>query len=280
VSVLRHRAVVGASAAVRAVLQGALVLMGAKMIDLRVIPRHEADECVRRWHYSGKTYSKSTLHVGVFYEGRLMGAIQCGEGVCTPFMAHVVTGTTSDTYIEINRMALSDMLPRNAESRALSVLWRIIARERPLVEWVVSYSDATQCGDGAIYRAAGMLLTQCRRNTTLWRTPDGAVVSDVGIRTSEAMQRLYGERRREWRANGLAPLRGYQLRYIRFLSADARARYAGRVLPYDSIPSDARMVRGVSACAGEASSGHHPDGRSHRPARSIDPVPHQIRIEW
>lgn len=254
-------------------------MAGARDIEMRLVERHEADECVRRWHYSGRTYVKSTLHVGVLYGGRLLGAIQCGEGVCTPCMAYVVEGTTAETYIEINRMAMSDALPRNSESRALSVLWRIIARERPLVEWVVSYSDATQCGDGAIYRAAGMLLTQCRRNTTLWSTPDGRVVSDVGIRTSTTMQAVYGERMREWEANGLAPLRGYQLRYMRFLSPEARARMLVPVLPYDSIPADARMVRGVSACAGVASSGHHPDGRSHRPARSSDPVPHQTRLD-
>jgi hypothetical protein len=253
--------------------------MSARDIDLRIIDRHEADECVRRWHYSGRTYVKSVLHVGVFYEGRLQGAIQCGEGVCTPCMAHVVEGTTAETYIEINRMAMSDALPRNSESRALSVLWRIIRRERPRVEWVVSYSDATQCGDGAIYRAAGMLLTQCRRNATLWSTPDGRVVSDVGIRTSAAMQSIYGERKREWRANGLAPLRGYQLRYIKILQPDALSRMRVRVLPYESIPADARMVRGVSACAGEASLGHHLDGRSHRSARSTDPVPHQMTME-
>lgn len=193
-------------------------------------------------------------------------------------MAHIVEGTTAETYIEINRMALSDALPRNAESRALSVLWRIIRRERPAVEWVVSYSDATQCGDGAIYRAAGMLLTGCRRNTTLWRTPDGDVVSDVGMRTGGDLSSRYGTSRHQWRAAGLEPLPGYQLRYILFLRPEARARLLVPVLPYSSIPEDARMVRGVRALTSEAGSGTPPDGRSHRPERSTAPVPHQRRL--
>jgi hypothetical protein len=253
--------------------------MSAREIRLEIVPRHEADECVRRWHYSGKTYVKSTLHVGVFYRGALLGAIQCGEGVCSPCMAHIVEGTTAETYIEINRMAMSDALPRNSESRALSVLWRIIARERPAVEWVVSYSDATQCGDGAIYRAAGMLLTGCRPNTTLWRdTATGEVVSDVGMRTSGDLATRYGTTRPEWRAAGLEPLQGYQLRYIRFQRPEARARLLVPVLSYDSIPADARMVRGVRALAGETGSGTPPDGRSHRPERSTDPAPYQTRL--
>lgn len=254
--------------------------MSARELDLRLVPRHEADECVRRWHYSGKTYVKSTLHVGVFYRGALLGAIQCGEGVCTPCMAHIVEGTTAETYIEINRMALSDALPRNSESRALSVLWRIIRKHRPRVEWVVSYSDATQCGDGAIYRAAGMLLTGCRKNTTLWRTPDGDVVSDVGMRTGGDLMARYGRSRAQWRAAGLEPLPGYQLRYMHFLAESARARMRVPVLPYSSIPDDARMVRGVRALSVEDGPGHHPGGRSHRSGRSADAVSHQTGWDW
>jgi len=252
--------------------------MSAREIELRIIPRHEADECVRRWHYSGKTYVKSVLHVGVFWRGDLLGAIQCGEGVCTPCMAHIVEGTTAATYIEINRMAFSDALPRNAESRALSVLWRIIRRERSAVEWVVSYSDATQCGDGAIYRGAGMLLIGCRKNSTLWRTPDGDIVSNVGITSTPSLAARWGKGRREWRANGLVCLAGYQLCYARFFMDDARKRLLRPVLPYSSIPEDARMVRGVRALTSEAGSGTPPDGRSHRPERSTSPVPYQTTL--
>jgi hypothetical protein len=193
-------------------------------------------------------------------------------------MAHIVEGTTAQSYIEVNRMAMSDALPRNSESRALSVLWRIIARERPAVEWVVSYSDATQCGDGAIYRAAGMLLIGCRRNSTLWRTPSGDIISNVGITSTTSLMERWGRGRAEWRANGLSCLPGYQLCYARFMSDGARKRLLRPVLSYDSIPADARMVRGVRALAGETGSGTPPDGRSHRPERSTDPVPYQTRL--
>lgn len=35
------------------------------------------------------------------------------------------------------------------------------------IEWVVSFADATQCGDGTIYRASGFLLTGIRENKTV-----------------------------------------------------------------------------------------------------------------
>jgi hypothetical protein len=230
-------------------------MASAKDMRLRPIERAAADECVRRWHYSGRTYSKSRLHIGAFLNGELWGAIQLGPGIDTRKLLHVVPGTPWNGYLEINRMAFGPGLPRNSESRALAITLRMLRRHAPHIQWVVSYADATQCGDGAIYRAAGMLLTQVRTNSTLYRTPDGDVVSDVGIATSPALRARLGlghtDRRnavvgrRAMAEAGLVRLHGYQIRYIAFLDADARRRLASDVLSYDAIPADARMSRGV-----------------------------------
>jgi hypothetical protein len=228
--------------------------------DLVVAPvaRRHADDCVRRWHYSGRTYSKSRLHLGVFLDGVLLGAMQWGPSLDERRTLALVPGTPRDGFLELNRMALAPDLPRNAESRALGVALRMIRRHAPHIEWVVSYADATQCGDGAIYRAAGFALTGVRPNTTLWRAPDGAIVSDVGVRTTPRLQARYGTdgTRASMRAAGLAPLRGYMLRYMMFLDPTARARLAVPVLPYAAIAQrGAAMYRGRSLCVGGAGSG-------------------------
>jgi hypothetical protein len=36
---------------------------------------------------------------------------------------------------------------------------RMIQKHYPHVEWVISFADGCQCGDGTIYRAAGFVLT-------------------------------------------------------------------------------------------------------------------------
>lgn len=242
---------------------------GPRCLMVETVARAEADACVRAWHYSGKPYAKSRVHLGVTLHGRIVGAMQLGPAIDTRRVLSLVPGTTWDGYLELNRMALSDEAPRNSESRCLAIMARIIRKNAPHVEWIVSYSDATQCGDGAIYRAAGFLLTGCRPNSTLWRTPDGEIVSDVGIRTSDRLRERLGidsGRRADFVAAGLSRLSGYQLRYMRFLTRSARKRLAVPAMSYSEIPDDARMYRGI-ACAGVA-------GPPEPPTEGVRPDPH------
>lgn len=219
----------------------------AKRIVVAPVDRRAADACVERWHYSGRTYSKSRLHLGVWLDGDLLGAMQFGPPLQTSHLVGLVRGTTWNGFIELNRMAFSDRLPRNSESRALSVAMRLMRQHAPHVEWCVSFADGTQCGDGAIYRASGFLLTGIKRNTSLWRTPKGDVVSDVGVRTSERLRRSIGTdgSTQSLRSAGCSPLAGFQLRYVYPIAPDVCERLTVPVLPFSAIDAaGARMYRG------------------------------------
>jgi hypothetical protein len=76
------------------------------------------------------------------------------------------------------------VLPRNSESRAISIAMKLLKKHAPHVKWVLSYADATQCGDGAIYRAAGFVLTKITQNTSMWELPDGEVVCSLVLEPS------------------------------------------------------------------------------------------------
>lgn len=145
----------------------------AKDIVLKPIDRNEANALVKRIHYSGKVVNNSQLHIGVFYQGRLEGAMQFGPSLDKRKIMGLVSGTGWNEFIELNRMAFSDNLPRNSESRALGVAMRLIKKYAPQVKWVITFADATQCGDGTIYRAAGFVLTSIKKNTQIWEAPDG-----------------------------------------------------------------------------------------------------------
>jgi hypothetical protein len=225
--------------------------------DLRVSPisSRDANALMRKLHYSHKVVVNSQLHLGVFLGTRLEGALQFGPSLDRRKLLPLVPGTAWNGFLELNRLAFSDNLPRNSESRALGVALRLIRRQYPQIEWIVSFADATQCGDGTIYRAAGFLLTRIKRNTTLWVGPDGTVISNIGERTSMrkiqsvASQTEYrgGADMNHYKALGFRPLPGFQLRYLYFTNPLARARLAVPVLPYSAIAeAGARMVRGIS----------------------------------
>jgi hypothetical protein len=85
-------------------------------------------------------------------------------------------------------------LPRNLESRELGIALRMIKKTYPQIEWVISFADGCQCGDGTICRAAGFVLTAIRKNHSLLRAPDD-LVEQVSIAQAPTSRRGGGQLR-------------------------------------------------------------------------------------
>lgn len=85
----------------------------AKDIHIAPIKAKDANALVRRVHYSGKVVNNSQLHFGAFLNGRLEGAMQFGPSLDKRKIMGLVDGTGWNGFIELNRMAFSDALPRN-----------------------------------------------------------------------------------------------------------------------------------------------------------------------
>lgn len=148
-------------------------MANAKDIELKPIPAKLANSFVKRVHYSGKVVQNSQLHLGVFLGGILHGVMQFGPSLDKRKIQGLVSGTQWHEFIELNRMAFDDVLPRNSESRAIAVAMKLLKKHAPQVKWVISFADATQCGDGTIYRASGFVLTGIKKNDQIWIAPDG-----------------------------------------------------------------------------------------------------------
>lgn len=163
-------------------------MASAKDIHVAPISSADARALVRRIHYSGKVANNSQLHFGVFLDGRLEGAMQFGPSLDKRKIQGLVRDTGWNDFLELNRMAFSDRLPRNSESRALGVAFRLIRKYYPHIEWIISFADGTQCGDGTIYRAAGFVLTSIKKNEQIWSAPDGETFSRVSLTDQTSKQ--------------------------------------------------------------------------------------------
>lgn len=223
-------------------------MASAKDIELRPVPREDADEVVKRVHYSGRTVPNSQIHIGVFLHGKLEGAMQFGPSMDKRRIQGIVRDTPWDGFIELNRMAFGEALPRNSESRAISIAMRLLKKYRPGLHWVISYADGTQCGDGTIYRAAGFILTQIKKNTTLLRMPNGDIIAD---KTLDNMITRDGRRAGSAAKEiGARPLPGFQLRYLYPLRPDVLERLVKPPVPFSEIDKlGARMYRGAAVAA-------------------------------
>lgn len=154
----------------------------AKQLIVKPISATDANRIVRALHYSGKVVNNSQVHLGVFMDGKCGGAMQFGPSLDKRKMLGLVTGTLWNEFIELNRMAFADWLPRNGESRCIGYAMRWIRKQYPWIKWVVSFADGTQCGDGTIYRASGFVLTGIKENNQIWEAPTGEVFKDTSIR--------------------------------------------------------------------------------------------------
>lgn len=231
-------------------------MSSAKEIIVKPISRADADRIVKACHYSGKVVQNSQLHFGVFLDGKCGGAMQFGPSLDKRKIQGLVEGTLWNGFIELNRMAFSDWLPRNSESRAISVAMRLMRKHYPHIEWVVSFADGTQCGDGTIYRASGFALTGIKENTQIWEAPSGETFSRTSLTDGRSKQQQQQARvvasrttltkgahvlesgaasMKQFASAGWKPLPGFQLRYLYFLNPSARQRLTVPVLPFSEI---------------------------------------------
>jgi hypothetical protein len=220
-------------------------MASAKEIIVKPIKAADANALVKRVHYSGRVVQNSQIHFGVFMQGSLQGVMQFGNPIDKRKVLPLVKDTKWNDMLELNRMAFSDALPKNSESRAISIAMKIIKKNYPNIEWVLSFSDGTQCGDGTIYRASGFSLIGINKNSTIYKLSNGETAAKHGTSKIDF--------------TGAKRLDGFQLKYIYFLNPEAKNRLTVPVLPFSKIDeAGARMYKGIRR-GKEQDSGVHPE---------------------
>tara|TARA_Y100001963_G_scaffold148080_1_gene225357 strand:+ start:364 stop:1149 length:786 start_codon:yes stop_codon:yes gene_type:complete len=229
-----------------------------KDITIKPISSKDASRVIARWHYSGRSVQNSQIHFGAFLGGQCHGAMQFGPSLDKRKIAPLVRGTGWNNFIELNRLAFGEALPKNSESRCLAISFRLFKKHYPHIKWIVSFADATQCGDGAIYRASGFVLTSIRTSKNLGRLPDGTVIHKMTLESNPNKPRNELKGKSYFQATGgkydfksylkqvggvVVP--GFQLRYIRFLDPAWRERLTVPEVPFSRISEmGATMRRG------------------------------------
>ena len=239
----------------------------AKDLIVKVIPSKVAVPFVKAHHYSGKVVNNSNLHFGVFYEGRLHGVMSFGPPLDKSKIQGLVEGTGWNEFIELNRMAFDDVLPRNSESRAISIAMKLIRKNAPQIKWVISFADGCQCGDGTIYRASGFVLTGYSSGS-MWKLPDylvkingGAVAHRMKVQDKcSALSRYILE---ETHGKNLTMekyvemfggkiLEGKMFRYIYFIDPSYKERLTVPIIPFSKIDEmGAGMYKGEKVTQAE-----------------------------
>ena len=228
----------------------------AKEIIVKVIPAKIANEFVKKTHYSGKVVPNSKLHFGCFLDDKLHGVMSYGSSMDKSKTVGMVKDTKWNEFIELNRMAFDEFLPKNSESRCIAISIRLLKKNAPHIKWIISFADGTQCGDGTIYRASGFLLTSIKKNTTIYEFPDGKRIALLTLTNGgdlSSRRKIANKYGAEFTSKasmkpfidiGAKKASGYMLRYIYLI--DKTCELNVPVLPYSAIKeSGASMYKGI-----------------------------------
>lgn len=218
----------------------------AKEIELKVIPANIANDFIRKHHYSGKIVQNSKLHFGAFLDGGLHGVLSYGSSLDKSKIVSLVEGTGWNDFLELNRMAFDDYLPRNSESYCIAKSIRLIKKNAPHVKWIISFADGCQCGDGTIYRASNFILTGITRNKTILEFPTGDRFAAMTLEANFNIPKVRElcvkmgvahkyRTRNEWLALGARYVDGYMLRYMYFIDKSYRQRLTVPEIPFSRI---------------------------------------------
>lgn len=258
----------------------------AKDIIVKVIPAKIANEFVKKHHYSGKVVQNSSLHFGAFLDGKLHGVMSYGSPLDKRKVLPLVQPSLWNEMLELNRMAFDEYLPKNSESRCIAVSFKLLRKNAPQIKWILSFSDGTQCGDGAIYRASGFVLTGIVKNSNTCKLPNGTVIHKMTLESSPTSKRaeLNGQSYYEItggkydfskyiKAVNGSVLCGFQLRYIYLI--DKTCKITVPVLPFQKIDEmGAGMYKGQKKQASEVHQVEQPatsgEGGGSNPTRTLN----------
>lgn len=120
-----------------------------KDLNLVIDTCGQARNLIRRRHYLKSVPADNTgPNFCIWVGGRLVGAM---------IWARPAARNLPQDWRELRRFYLDDDMPKNSESRCLSVSARIIMSRSQDVPLLISYSDPQRGHAGTIYRAAGWL---------------------------------------------------------------------------------------------------------------------------
>ncbi len=207
---------------------GQVVGFGKAGFYVVAIPSKMARETIIKHHYSHRIVNNSYVHLGVYYKDNFAGVLQMGYALNPARAGKVVKGTTQGFYLELNRIWLADVCPRNSESQALSYAFKYLRRACPTVAWVQSFADE-RCGRlGVVYQAANF--TYLGSHKTDFYFLDGEYYHRILLTTKKKGggrgQVLHAGRDR------VLKLTYRQFRYVYFLKSDWKKRLQLATQPY------------------------------------------------
>ena len=166
---------------------------------IRKISFDMAKKFVKEHHYTGSI--KGSITYGLFNNYQLIGvcafATPSSENVC----ASVFGVEHKRSVTELHRLVLLDCVPKNSESWFLSRVLKILKKDRPFYNAVLSFADPNEGHRGIIYQATNAIYTGTSNKSTFYLDQNGRLkhprYDGHNISRAEALSRNWKTIKRE-----------------------------------------------------------------------------------
>ena len=188
-------------------------------MKIEQIPVKLAKNFVRKHHYAIISPPINKLCLGLYKGNKLVGVAMWGYGVRPKHtIKRMFPSLSVKEYLELNRLCLLDELPKNSESKFISQNVDYIKRQFPEIKLLFSWADGLRGKPGIIYQASNFLYGG-KILSEFYATKKGEVVHPRFMITR------FGRRDKKFAFSlGLRKIKGYQLRYCKFLYHKGLAR--------------------------------------------------------
>lgn len=124
-------------------------------------------------HYSHGCHNAPSPCYGLFDNDKLIGVLMFATPCSENVRASVFGEQYKDWVIELHRLHILDVTPKNTESWFISRCLKLLRQDRPQTKAVISFADSTQGHSGIIYRATHFFYCGKTGKATFYLDQDG-----------------------------------------------------------------------------------------------------------
>ena len=141
--------------------------------DIHKISCSLARDYIIEHHYSHGCHNAPSPCYGLFKNNRLIGVLMFATPCSENVRASVFGEEFKDSVIELHRLHILDITPKNTESWFISRCLKLLKTDRPEIKAVISFSDTTIGHYGTIYKASNFYYVGKSSPVVFYLDPDG-----------------------------------------------------------------------------------------------------------
>lgn len=141
--------------------------------DVRRISTKEAKTYIHKYHYSHGSHNAPSPCYGLFDADNLLGVLMFATPCSENVRASIFGKENVSHVIELHRLHILDVTPRNTESWFISRCLKLLKQDKPNIWGVISFSDMSEGHTGVIYQATNAYFCGTTSKSTFYIDTDG-----------------------------------------------------------------------------------------------------------